>query len=74
MQWNVSERSWYGLNGRVKQQWGKFVDAGLDTIAGWRDRSAGAIHATYGVTNLQAKLQRAEFEHIRSGFPLPVAA
>ena len=56
------------FNDHMRQRWGKFVDAGQDTIAGWKDRSAGAIHATYGVTKAQAELQVREFERIRRGY------
>ena len=52
----------------VRQQWGKFMDAGRDTIAGWKDRSVGAIHATYGVTKIEAELQVREIERIRRGY------
>ena len=53
---------------RMRQQWGKFMDAGHDTIAEWKDRSVGVIHATYGVTKIEAESQVREFERMRRGY------
>ena len=54
----------------IRQQWDKAIDAGHDTIAGWKDRSVGSVHATYGVTKIEADLQVQEFERIRRGYQL----
>jgi uncharacterized protein YjbJ (UPF0337 family) len=69
---NVSTSSgkWHqdALGVHVRQQWGKFMDAGRDMIAGRKDRSVGVIHATYGVTKIEAEFQVREFERIRRGY------
>lgn len=52
----------------MRQQWTRLVDAGHDTIAGWKDRSARTVHATYGVTKVEADLQVQELERIRRGY------
>jgi hypothetical protein len=58
----------------VRQQWNTVRDAGLDAISRWRDRSAGVVHGTYGVTNLQAASQIRFVEEIRRGYAPKIVA
>jgi uncharacterized protein YjbJ (UPF0337 family) len=48
----------------VKEKWGKLTDDNLDSIAGKRDRLAGKIQETYGITKDQAELQVKAFEQV----------
>jgi hypothetical protein len=52
----------------IQQRWTTVKDAGLDAIASWRDQSAGGVHGTYGITNVQAASQIRLFEQIRRGY------
>jgi uncharacterized protein YjbJ (UPF0337 family) len=50
MNWDRIEGNWKQFKGNVKEQWGKLTDDELDVIAGKRDRLAGRIQESYGIT------------------------
>lgn len=52
----------------VKRKWGKITEDNLDAIAGKRDRLAGRIQETYGITKDQAELQVKAFEQIHKDY------
>jgi uncharacterized protein YjbJ (UPF0337 family) len=57
MNWDRIEGNWKQFKGNVKQQWGKLTDDHLDVIAGKRDKLAGKIQETYGISKDEAEKQ-----------------
>ncbi len=57
MNWDRIEGNWKQFKGNVKQQWGKLTDDQLDVIAGKRDKLAGRIQETYGISKEVAEKQ-----------------
>src|SRR5665811_573819 len=57
MNWDRIEGNWKQLKGNVKQQWGKLTDDQLDVIAGKRDKLAGKIQESYGISKDEAEKQ-----------------
>lgn len=62
MNWDIVEGNWKEFKGKVKEQWGSLTDDHLDVIAGKRDRLAGQLQKSYGVTKDEAELQITKFE------------
>lgn len=61
MNWDRVEGNWKQFKGTVKQQWGKLADDQLDVIAGKRDRLAGRIQETYGISKDETDKQLSEW-------------
>ena len=74
MNWIAFEGGRKTFKRHVRQQWNAVTDAGLDAIARWRDQSAGVVHGTYGITNVQSASQIRLFEEIRRGYAPKLAA
>jgi DNA-binding PadR family transcriptional regulator len=74
MYFNLTDSGRRRLRRQVQRQWNRIQDAALDTIAGWRDQRAGQIHATYGLTTVQAASQARTFEEIRRGYQPKITA
>jgi uncharacterized protein YjbJ (UPF0337 family) len=55
MNWDTIEGNWKQFKGHVKEKWGNLTNDHLETIAGKRDRLAGRIQQTYGITVDQAE-------------------
>jgi uncharacterized protein YjbJ (UPF0337 family) len=62
MNWDRIEGNWKQLKGNVKQQWGKLTDDQLDVIAGKRDKLAGKIQESYGISKDEAEKQLAAWQ------------
>jgi uncharacterized protein YjbJ (UPF0337 family) len=62
MNWSVVEENWNLYVGSVKNQWEKFTDDHITTIAGNRENLSGTIQETYGVGIDEAEKQIREFE------------
>ena len=62
MNWDRIEGNWKQFKGDVKQQWGKLTDDQLNVIAGKRDKLAGKIQETYGITKDVAEKQLSDWE------------
>ena len=62
MNWDRIEGNWKQFKGDVKQQWGKLTDDQLNVIAGKRDKLAGKIQETYGITKDVAEKQLSDGE------------
>ncbi len=62
MNWDQIEGNWKQLKGSAKQQWGKLTDDQLDVIAGKRDRLAGKIQETYGITKEATEKQLSDWQ------------
>ena len=62
MNWDRIEGNWKQFKGNVKQQWGKLTDDQLDVIAGKRDKLAGKIQETYGISKDIAEKQLSDWE------------
>lgn len=74
MNWEMIEGNWKQFKGHVKEKWGKLTDDNLDTIAGKRDRLAGKIEETYGITKDQAEQQVKAFEQANKDYQPPTPA
>jgi uncharacterized protein YjbJ (UPF0337 family) len=57
MNWDQVESRWKQLMGSAKENWGKLTDDDLDQISGKRERLAGKIQETYGITRREAEKQ-----------------
>jgi len=62
MNWDQIEGNWKQFKGNIKQQWGKLTDDQLEVIAGKRDKLAGKIQETYGITKDVAEKQLDEWQ------------
>ncbi len=62
MNWDRIEGNWKQFKGDIKQRWGKLTDDELDVIAGNRDKLAGKIQESYGLTKDAAEKQVKEWE------------
>lgn len=62
MNWDQIEGNWKQFKGNVKEQWGKLTNDHLDEIAGKRDRLAGKIQESYGISVDAAEKQIAEWQ------------
>ena len=62
MNWDIVEGNWKQFKGKVKANWGRLTDDGLDVVAGRRDELVGKIQETYGVTRDEAESQIRRFE------------
>ena len=62
MNWDRIEGSWKELQGKVRQQWGKFTDDEIDEIMGKREELAGHIQKAYGVSKDEAERQIEKFQ------------
>jgi uncharacterized protein YjbJ (UPF0337 family) len=62
MNWDHIEGNWKQFKGNVKKQWGKLTDDQIDVIAGKRDKLAGTIQETYGISKDEAEKQLADFQ------------
>jgi len=62
MNWDRVEGNWKQVKGSIKEKWGKLTDDDLDVIAGKRDKLAGQIQETYGISKDEADKQIAAWE------------
>lgn len=63
MNWDRVEGNWKQFKGAVKMQWGKLTDDHLDVIGGKREKLAGKIQETYGISKEEAEEQLTEWEN-----------
>ncbi len=68
MNWDIIEGDWKQFKGHVKEKWGKLTDDKLEEIAGKRERLAGGIQETYGITKDQAEVQVKAFEALHKDY------
>lgn len=61
MNWDQVAGNWKQFKGSVKERWGKLTDDDLTTIAGKRDKLAGALQQKYGFAKEQAEKELDEF-------------
>jgi uncharacterized protein YjbJ (UPF0337 family) len=62
MNWDRVEGNWKQIKGSVRERWGRLTDDELDVIAGKRDRLAGKLQETYGITKDEVEEQLGAFE------------
>jgi uncharacterized protein YjbJ (UPF0337 family) len=62
MNWDRIEGNWKQMKGTVKGKWGKLTDDHLDVVAGKRDKLAGQIQETYGISKDEAEKQISAWE------------
>ena len=62
MNWDRIEGNWKQFKGKAKEQWGKLTNDDLDVIAGNRDKLAGRIQESYGISKDEADRQIGEWE------------
>ncbi len=63
MNWDRIEGNWKQFKGNARQQWGKLTDDQFDVIAGKRDKLAGKIQETYGISKEAAEKQISEWQN-----------
>jgi len=59
---DIIEGNWKQLKGSIKEQWGNLTDDQLDVIAGKRDKFAGKLQESYGITKNEADKQISAFQ------------
>lgn len=57
MNWDRIEGNWKEIKGKVKQEWGKLTDDGLDVAAGRREELEGLLQNRYGYAKDKAKTE-----------------
>ena len=57
MNWDRIEGNWAQFKGSAREQWAQLTEDQLDVTAGRRDRLAGEIRETYGVTKEESEEQ-----------------
>jgi uncharacterized protein YjbJ (UPF0337 family) len=62
MNWDRIEGNWKQFKGKVKVQWGKITDDQLDVIAGKRDKLAGRIQESYGISKDETEKQLTDWQ------------
>lgn len=62
MNWDRIEGNWNQFKGNAKEQWGRLTDDQLEVIAGKRDKLAGRIQETYGITKDETEKQLASWQ------------
>jgi uncharacterized protein YjbJ (UPF0337 family) len=55
--WDRIEGNWKQFSGEVRKQWGKITDNELEEIRGEREKLAGRIQESYGITRDEANRQ-----------------
>jgi len=65
MNWDRIEGNWKQFKGNVKEQWGRLTDDELDVIEGKRDRLAGRIQETYGISAEEADRQLSDWQRFQ---------
>jgi uncharacterized protein YjbJ (UPF0337 family) len=73
MNWDIIERNWEQLKGKVMAEWDNLSDAGFDQIAGRRDQLVGRIQEAYGISKEEAEQQIAAFEEANKDYRPPNA-
>jgi uncharacterized protein YjbJ (UPF0337 family) len=63
MNWDRIEGNWKQFKGNARQQWGKLTDDQFDVIAGKRDKLAGKIQESYGISKEAAEKQISEWQN-----------
>jgi len=58
MNWGRIEGNWKQFKGNVKQQWGKLIDDQLDVIVLKRERLAGRIQESYGISKSRGETEK----------------
>ena len=62
MNWDIVEGNWLQFKGKVQEEWGNLTDDRLDVIAGKRDRLAGQLQESYGISKDVAEEKIRDFE------------
>jgi uncharacterized protein YjbJ (UPF0337 family) len=57
LDWEQVESKWKQLVGSAKENWTKLTEDDLDQISGDRERLAGKIQQTYGISRREADKQ-----------------
>jgi uncharacterized protein YjbJ (UPF0337 family) len=73
MNWDIIERNWVQLKGKVMAEWDNLSDAGFDQIAGRRDQLVGRIQEAYGISKEEAERQIEAFEEANKDYRPPNA-
>jgi uncharacterized protein YjbJ (UPF0337 family) len=63
MNWDRVEGNWRQLREQFRLRWAALTDRQLDAIAGKRERLAGALQTSYGVSKEEAERQIREWEN-----------
>lgn len=57
MDWGLVESKWKQVAGSAKENWSKLSDDDLEQISGNREKLAGKIQLTYGISHREADKQ-----------------
>ncbi|HUL94341.1 MAG TPA: general stress protein CsbD [Burkholderiales bacterium] len=74
MSWEVIERNWQGLRGRVLAEWDNLSDDAFDQIIGKHDRLVARIQEAYGTSREEAERQIEAFEEANQDYRPPNAS
>jgi len=74
MSWDVIERNWQGLKGKVLARWDNLSEDAFDQTAGKHDRLVARIQEAYGVSREEAEGQIESFEEANRDYRPPGAA
>jgi uncharacterized protein YjbJ (UPF0337 family) len=72
--WEVIERNWQGLKGKVLAEWDNLSDDAFDQIVGMHDRLIARIQEAYGISKEEAERQIKAFEEANQDHRPPDAS
>jgi uncharacterized protein YjbJ (UPF0337 family) len=74
MNWDIDERDWERLKGKVMAEWDNLSNDSFDQIAGKRDQLAARIQEAYGISKEEAEGQIEAFEEANKDYRPPNAS
>jgi uncharacterized protein YjbJ (UPF0337 family) len=72
--WDVIERNWQALKGKVLAEWDNLSDNAFDEIVGKHDRLIARIQEAYGISKQEAERQVESFEKANEDYRAPDAS
>ncbi|MET1085408.1 MAG: general stress protein CsbD [Burkholderiales bacterium] len=74
MSWDVIERNWQGLKGKVLAEWDNLSEDAFDQIVGKHERLVARIQEAYGISKQEAERQIESFEEANQDYRPPDAS
>ena len=74
MSWDVIERNWRALKGKVLAEWDNLSVDAFDEIVGKHDRLIARIQEAYGTSRQEAERQVESFEKANQDYRPPDAS
>jgi uncharacterized protein YjbJ (UPF0337 family) len=72
--WDVIERNWQGLKGKVLAEWDNLSEDAFDQIVGKHERLVARIQEAYGTSKEEAERQIQSFEEANRDYRPPDAS